>query len=68
MTLYEKTLELINKDGVSLGELSKRTGISYDWLNKLKRGTIQDPSVNKIQKVYENLAKTPLFKQEVEAK
>ena len=35
--------------------------VSYDWLIKLKSDKIKDPSVNKVQAVYEYLSERPLF-------
>lgn len=59
-TLLDKTLELLNKDERPLMELSFETGISIYWLQKMKTGSIPDPSVNKTQDLYEHLSKTKL--------
>lgn len=51
---------------VVLAELAKRKGrlpdicaalpeIDYSWLSKLTQGRIKDPSVNKIQALYDHL-------------
>jgi hypothetical protein len=62
MTLYNKTLELIQNRSVKLKlvQIAKDTGLSESWLQAFSYGDIPDPSVNKIQKLYEYLTKNPL--------
>jgi hypothetical protein len=41
-------------------ELFKATGLPPGWLDTVKRGVTKDPSVNRIQKLYEYLSKKNL--------
>ena len=50
------TLDLINKDERKLPDLYKETGIPFYWLRKFKAGQIPNPSVNRIQFLYEFLS------------
>lgn len=59
-TLLDKTLKLLEEDERPLMDLSFETGISIYWLQKMKSGTIPDPSVNRTQQLYECLTKTKL--------
>mgnify|MGYP006913697297 FL=1 len=59
-SLFEETVKLI-KPREDIASISCHTGLAYDWLIKLKRGNIKDPSVNKIQKLYEYLSGTKLL-------
>jgi hypothetical protein len=36
------------------------TGLKPNWLSKLAQGRLPDPSVNKVQKLYEHLTAKPL--------
>lgn len=56
MTLLEKTLQLLNKEDVDLFDAKAVTGLGYHWLVSLKRGSIKDPGVDKIQTLYEYLS------------
>ena len=55
-TLLEKTLALLQDDSRTLPEIYRDTGIPFYWLRKFARGEIQDPSVNRVQKLYEHLS------------
>lgn len=55
MTLLEKTVQLLNKEGVDLHEIHSQTNLHYAWLVRIKRGDFNDPGVNKIQELYEYL-------------
>lgn len=59
-TLLDKTLKLLEKDDRPLMDLSFETGISLYWLQKMKAGSIPDPSVNRTQTLYEHLTNTKL--------
>lgn len=61
--LKDATCDLLNQDGVNLSAIASTLGIDYDWLNKMRRRAIKDPSVNKVQAVYECLTKTHLIKE-----
>lgn len=59
--LLDKTKELLNSTGADLTDIAIETSVTYDWLVKLKGNRIKDPSVNKVQAVYEYLSGKPLF-------
>lgn len=52
-TLLTTTLALCRER--SADELHKQTGLPYNWLYKLLREEIPDPSVNRIEKLYSHL-------------
>lgn len=58
MTFLEKTLYLLQNRPRSqtYNEISTMTNIGESWLRMFGRGEIQDPSVNKIQTLYEFLS------------
>lgn len=59
-TLLDKTLDLLQEDPRSLQEVSQETGISLYWLQKMKVRSVPDPSVNRIQDLYEYLSNNKL--------
>jgi len=48
-------------EGVDLVNLSAETAISFYWLKKFASGQFRNPSVNRVQYLYEYLTKTPLL-------
>lgn len=63
-SLLERTIMLVKTSKLSTYKLALATDIPYDWLVKLKAGKIKDPSVNRIQAVYETLTGVTLFADE----
>lgn len=59
-TLLERTLELLRETQESYLDIYKATGLRPSWLVQLNTGKIQDPSVRKIQALYEHLAQREL--------
>jgi len=57
-TLLTKTRRLLK--GADIAEVAAETGLSFYWLNKIAKGEIKDPSVNKVQRVYEKLSRKKL--------
>lgn len=59
MSLLESTQDLLKKalsGGASLRELAPEGGeVEYEWLKKFKAGKIDDPSVNRIQALHDQL-------------
>jgi hypothetical protein len=55
-TLYEKTLQLLEVTDVPVRTISEESGLPYDWLIGIKYDRIKNPSVNRVQKLYEYLA------------
>ena len=68
-TLMNETIRLLDNlpDGQSLPDFASDMGISYYWLRKFKSGEIPNPSVNKVQKLYERLTGRPLLPTEFKA-
>lgn len=55
--LLAKTRELLKQTSVPVMDIHKETGLSYHWLNQMKYSKHQvDPSVSKIEKLYEFLS------------
>ena len=54
-TLYERTLVLLKESEVSLPKVYLDTRLPYYWLKKFSSGDIKNPSVNRVQKLYEYL-------------
>lgn len=56
--LLSATLKAARK--VKLDDLTRATGFPSSWLRKLLAGTIKNPSVNRVEKVYEAVTKKRL--------
>lgn len=59
-TLYEQTLKLLLESEISIQELADKSELPYDWLISVRYDRIKNPSVNRIQRLYEFLAGKPL--------
>jgi len=55
-SLHRKTLDLLKQSGIPLPEIYKETNLPYYWLKKFRSGEIKEPSVNRVQRLYEFLA------------
>lgn len=62
MNLCEKTKQLLNNRPrkLILMNISFETGLKVPWLKKFANGEIDDPSVNRIQILYEFLTNSTL--------
>jgi len=58
--LLEKTLDLLHKDTRTLLAIHTASTIPFYWLRKLKQGGFTNPSVNRVQQLYEFLSGTKL--------
>jgi hypothetical protein len=58
-SLMARTIELLN--GQDLLELYSETSIPYYWLRTFARGVYKNPSVNRVQFLYEYLTQKSLF-------
>ena len=56
MSLMTETLRLLKERNQTLPEIQAATGISWYWLRKFAGHEYKDPSVNRVQKLYEYLA------------
>jgi hypothetical protein len=54
-SLYQETLKLLKDNNESLLDIHKEANLPYFWLKKFKAGEIKDPSVNRVQSLYEYL-------------
>lgn len=59
-TLHTRTRERLKADGRSLPVIANASGLPFYWLKKFSANEIADPSVNRIQRLYEFLSKRPL--------
>lgn len=59
-SLYERARQLLMDDERSLLDIHKQSGLPFYWLRKIHSGTIPDPSVNRIQFLFEFLSNTEL--------
>ena len=55
-TMLNRTKTLLQQHKGHWRSICTATGLDYEWLNKLARGKINDPGVNKIQKLHDHLA------------
>ncbi len=60
--LMKKTLVLITKSKLTFEQISQKTGISKSWIAKFSCGIFTNPSVNRVEFLYNFLSKKPLFK------
>ena len=58
-TLMIETARLLK--GRDLMDIQKATGISFYWLRKFAVGEFKNPSVNRVQCLYEHLSGKPLL-------
>lgn len=59
-TLLTRTRDMLNACPEDYLTINKATGCSPWWLSNFKRGLLPDPSVNRVQKLYEYLSGQPL--------
>lgn len=61
-TLATKTRELVNAEPRGLLSVAQKTGVPFYWLRKFAAGKIPNPSVNRVQYLFEKLTakKLPL--------
>lgn len=54
-SLMKKTLALIEEQQCDPLKLHKETGLPYYWLKKFASGSFKNPSVNRVEFLYERL-------------
>jgi len=59
-SLMQKTITLIREDQRSLLELYSETGIPFYWLRKFVNNEFKNPSVNRVQYLYEFLSNSKI--------
>jgi hypothetical protein len=55
-SLIKRTRELLKSDKRKLHEIYRDTGIPFHWLRKFSADEIPNPSVNRVQYLYEKLS------------
>lgn len=59
-SLLLKTKELLTNDNRTLIEIHRQSGIPFYWLQKFSSKNFENPSVNRVQYLYEFLTNTKL--------
>ena len=59
-TLYEQTLELLVASELTIQDIATQADLPYDWLVSIRYDRVKNPSVNRVQKLYEFLSGKPL--------
>lgn len=54
-TLHTKTRDLLIKDTRALTTIANDSGLPYHWLHSFRYQKVSNPSVNRVQKLYEHL-------------
>lgn len=60
-SLMHRTQQLLIHHKLSCLDVYKETGINYHWLKKFENGDFNNPSVNRVQSLYEFLSGKKLF-------
>lgn len=56
MNMLEQTLILVRESDVSVADIARRANVGKRWMQMVLSGHIADPSVRKIQRVFDLLA------------
>jgi len=61
-SLYKVTRQLLDKEKetLTLLEIHKASGVPFYWLKKFSAGEMLNPSVNRVQELYEFLTNSKL--------
>jgi hypothetical protein len=59
-TLHEITRELLKADAQTTFDVAVGTELSYSWIVAFACGRMKNPSVSKVQRLYEYLTGKPL--------
>jgi hypothetical protein len=54
--LMSKTRELLRNDSRSIAKISIDTGITFFWLQRVSADMMKNPSVNRVEYLYEQLS------------
>ena len=54
-SLHRRTRDLLKESPKTLPVIYKETNLSFYWLKKFSANEIKDPSVNRVQRLYEYL-------------
>ena len=61
-SLRYRTLLLVRESEKSNRQIAEAVGTTAPWVAAFRSGSIKNPGVNTIQRLYEHLAGEPLFK------
>lgn len=61
LNLLDKTRELLKNSTLTVEEIARRSGLTYHWITSLRADRVRDPSVNRVQLLYETLTNTNLL-------
>jgi hypothetical protein len=53
--LLDRTYRLLGESDLTLREISKRTGLGYEWLKRFRVRAYDDPGVNVVQRLHDFL-------------
>lgn len=59
--MLNEVLEYLDKTKGKWPKIIKDTELKYDWITKLAQGRIPDPSVRKIQILFDYMKQNPPF-------
>lgn len=59
-SLLARTRTLLRESEQSYLDIYEATKLTPNWLSLLARGKLREPSVNKVQKLYEHLSGKPV--------
>jgi hypothetical protein len=59
-SLHLTTLDLLKSSEETTFEIAVATGLGYSWLAAFRGNRMPDPSVRRVQKLYEHLIGKPL--------
>lgn len=55
-SLLQRTLELLKTTDETIPQIYVDTQLPFYWLQSLREGRIKNPSVNRVQRLYEHLS------------
>lgn len=55
LSLQAKTNKLLKESKIPIDKITEETRLTFYWLSRFRRNEFPNPSVNKVQKLYEYL-------------
>jgi hypothetical protein len=59
-TLHKVTLTLLKSSGETIFDIAEATGLTYGWIVAFAGNRMRNPSVSRVQRLYEYLTGKPL--------
>jgi hypothetical protein len=59
-TLHQVTLTLLKSSGEATFDIAEATGLTYGWIAAFAANRMRNPSVSRVQRLYEHLIGKPL--------